>query len=310
MKYLFVLAFCCSGFLFSQHQYLNEEAWYLQTEDSLRLYMFEFGQGDPVVVLHGGYGSEHSYMLDFLLPHQENHRFILFDQRGSLRSPIPIKDLDRKISLELLVEDLEAIRIELGVERMKIIAHSMGANYLYNYLEKYPHRVAEAIVISGFIPKWPDEEEMKIMMGTQVERQKFMQRPEIQEEMDKLAAADISVQKKASYQWKIQFSAGQIYQIEKWKEVKGLFFNPEINKRISPERSGKKFNFLDDIENHPYPITFIFGYHEFGDYGVKLHSRWLGEMEGVHLHILPDAGHAVWMDKPQEFAEILGKALE
>lgn len=310
MKNVFVLAFCFSGLLFSQNAPLNEEAWYLQTQDSLRLYMYEFGQGDPVVVLHGGYGSEHSYMLDFLLPHQESHRFILFDQRGSLRSPIPSKDLDRKISLELLVEDLESIRKEVGVERMKIIAHSMGANYLYNYLEKYPDHVAEAIVISGFIPKWPDEEEMQIMMGTQVERQKFMQRPEIKEEIAKLAGTDIGAGKKASYQWKIQFSAGQIYRIEKWRQVKGLFFNPEINKRISPERSGKKFNFLDDIAKHPYPITFIFGYHEFGDYGVKLHSRWLDEMDGVDLHILEEAGHAVWMDKPQEFAEILSKALE
>ena len=48
--------------------------------------MYEFGTGkDTVLVLHGGFGAEHSYMLTALRPLEKQYHFVLYDQRGSLR---------------------------------------------------------------------------------------------------------------------------------------------------------------------------------------------------------------------------------
>lgn len=39
--------------------------WYLPTGDGCNLFVQEYGQGkQTIVVLHGGFGAEHSYMLD------------------------------------------------------------------------------------------------------------------------------------------------------------------------------------------------------------------------------------------------------
>lgn len=65
----------------------ESEEWYLYTPDKINLFIYEFGKGDTVVVLHGGFGAEHSYMIDALKPLRKKFHFVMFDQRGSLRSP-------------------------------------------------------------------------------------------------------------------------------------------------------------------------------------------------------------------------------
>jgi hypothetical protein len=42
------------------------DKWYLRTPDTVSLYIREFGQGEPVIVLHGGWGMDHGYMLPAL----------------------------------------------------------------------------------------------------------------------------------------------------------------------------------------------------------------------------------------------------
>lgn len=46
-----------------------EGEWYMNTSDGhCSLYVREYGRGSPVVVLHGGWGAEHSYLLDAIEP--------------------------------------------------------------------------------------------------------------------------------------------------------------------------------------------------------------------------------------------------
>ncbi len=67
---------------------VDAEEWYLPTTDGVtELYIKEIGSGSPVVILHGGYGAEHSYLIDAFAPLFSERRFVFYDQRGSLRSP-------------------------------------------------------------------------------------------------------------------------------------------------------------------------------------------------------------------------------
>src|SRR5712692_8127877 len=117
---------------------VGSEEWYLRTEDkAAELYVREVGQGDPVIVLHGGWGSEHSYLLNAIKGLETQFRFIFYDQRGSLRSPCKLEF----ISQEKHVQDLETLRKELKLEKVTIVAHSMGTRLAMFYLQKYPDRV-------------------------------------------------------------------------------------------------------------------------------------------------------------------------
>jgi pimeloyl-ACP methyl ester carboxylesterase len=54
--------------------------------NGLLIYYIQVGVGEPLVILHGGPGASHEYLLPYLLPLARNNRLIFIDERGSGRS--------------------------------------------------------------------------------------------------------------------------------------------------------------------------------------------------------------------------------
>ena len=88
------------------------------------LYYKEIGQGDPLVVLHGGPGASHDYLLPGLLPLARANRLIFVDERGSGRSE-RLEDV-KAYTVEQMVEDVEGLRQALGLGRVNLLGHSYG----------------------------------------------------------------------------------------------------------------------------------------------------------------------------------------
>jgi 3-oxoadipate enol-lactonase len=94
------------------------------------------GEGPPVFMIHGIGASRHSW--DGLVRHLRGEfRCIGYDLRGHARSPVP----PPPYSLEDLVEDLEALRAELGIDRAHFMGHSLGGMIGPAYARAYPERV-------------------------------------------------------------------------------------------------------------------------------------------------------------------------
>jgi len=92
-----------------------------------RLFVEVFG--DPsrpaLLYLHGGPGmSCHEFTRWQAGLLGRELRLIAFDQRGVLRSD-PVGE-DEPVTEEVLVEDCEALRQALGVERWAVLGHSFG----------------------------------------------------------------------------------------------------------------------------------------------------------------------------------------
>jgi predicted alpha/beta-fold hydrolase len=121
------------------------EEWYLFTPDKINLYLYEFGKGDTILVLHGGFGAEHSYMVEALKPLEKKFHFVLFDQRGSLRSPAP----DSVLTFDKLLDDVETIRMALKLKKVKLVAHSMGTRIAMAYANKFPQNVESLVLVSS-----------------------------------------------------------------------------------------------------------------------------------------------------------------
>lgn len=101
-----------------------------QTEDSalvalgrVKLFTRSVGDGPDVVVLHGGPGTGH----DFLLPHFDplavRRRLRYYDQRGSGRSAVPP---DTDMSWSMQVEDLSQLLAHWQIQRASLIGYSWG----------------------------------------------------------------------------------------------------------------------------------------------------------------------------------------
>jgi proline iminopeptidase len=70
-------------------------------------------------------------------------RLIAFDQRGVLRSD-PVSE-EEPVTEDILVEDCEALRQALGVERWAVLGHSFGGRLALRYADKYPARVTSLL---------------------------------------------------------------------------------------------------------------------------------------------------------------------
>lgn len=118
---------------------------YLDAGEGHQLYYEESGNpnGKPVVFLHGGPGGGTSpAMRRFFDP--EAYRIVLFDQRGCGRSK-PYGSLDANTTRDL-VDDIERLRLELGVDRWQVFGGSWGSTLALAYAEEHPERVTELVL--------------------------------------------------------------------------------------------------------------------------------------------------------------------
>ncbi len=110
--------------------------------------------GQPVLLyLHGGPGmSCHEFIRWQAGLLSRELRLIAFDQRGVLRSD-PVGE-DEPVTEEILVEDCEALRQALGVERWAVLGHSFGGRLALRYADKHPARITSVVFEN---PSWDTE---------------------------------------------------------------------------------------------------------------------------------------------------------
>ena len=112
------------------------------------IYYVEFGKGSPLVVLHGGPGADHTYFLPWLLPLARTHRLIFIDERGSGQSE-RLQDLS-KYTIENMADDVEAVRVALGLGKIDLLGHSCGGVLAEAYALKYQEHLNHLILNSTF----------------------------------------------------------------------------------------------------------------------------------------------------------------
>jgi proline iminopeptidase len=111
----------------------------LSLDDLHTMYWEESGNplGIPVLYLHGGPGGGTSPRArQFFDP--LHYRIVLFDQRGAGRS-VPLGE-SRQNTTELLIADIERLRMHLGVDRWLLFGGSWGSTLALAYGEAHPER--------------------------------------------------------------------------------------------------------------------------------------------------------------------------
>jgi proline iminopeptidase len=120
---------------------------WLPPADGHEIYYEECGNlhGKPCVILHGGPGGAiNPTMRRFFDP--AKWRMALFDQRGCGKSR-PNASLDDNTTWTL-IEDIERLRVKLGVEKWCVFGGSWGSTLALAYAIKHPERV-ESLVLRG-----------------------------------------------------------------------------------------------------------------------------------------------------------------
>lgn len=122
----------------------------LKVGDGHTIYWEEVGNpaGTPALYLHGGPGSGCSANARRYFDPQA-YRAVLFDQRGCGRSRPLVSTPDADLTINTtnhLIADIEALRVQRGIERWVVVGVSWGVSLGLVYAQRYPERVGAMVL--------------------------------------------------------------------------------------------------------------------------------------------------------------------
>lgn len=251
----------------------------------MKLFYRQSGHGEPLIILHGLFGSSDNW---FTLARTFSQLFTVFlvDQRNHGQSP-----QSDEFNYELLATDLRDFVQVHNLRRPTIIGHSMGGKAAMNFAVKYPEQVGKLIVVD-IVPKTYPVHHDAILEGlkaislenltsrTAADSQLAAFVPELY--VRQFLLKNLSRRSDGGFEWKINLLA--------------------IDKNIESLGAGMVFS-----GKHDGPSLFIRGkksnYYSSGD--EQLITSLFPHAEFVVM----DTGHWVQAEKPEEFARIVLKYL-
>jgi pimeloyl-ACP methyl ester carboxylesterase len=103
------------------------------------------GQGEPLLLLHGGLGSIDMFAPMMLPTLSADREVIAVDLQGHGRTPLG----DRPFSLQSMGEDMAVLAKRLGRERVDVVGYSMGGGVALRMAIQQPQSVRRLVIISA-----------------------------------------------------------------------------------------------------------------------------------------------------------------
>ena len=269
------------------------------------LYWAKYGRGNApkLLVLHGGPGADHCYMLPQMLRLGERYDLLFYDQRGGGRSK---SDALVPITWRTHVEDLGAVVPEFGLEPLAIVGYSWGAMLALLYTieqRRNPHLVPPARL--ALINPAPLTREYRRQFEEEFARRQ--QSPEIQQMREELARSGLREKDPAVYRQRA-FELG----------VAGYFSDPKKARDLTPFRvvgrvqqsvweSLEDFDLIRGLEGIKIPSIVIHG----RDDPIPLASSVeAARVLGTNLVVLDDCGHVPYVEQPERLFSALDTFLD
>ena len=269
------------------------------------LYWAKYGRANApkLLVLHGGPGADHRYLLPQLLHLGEKHDLLFYDQRGGGRSRA---DARIPITWKTHVEDLAAVVEEFGLDPLSIVGYSWGAMLGLLYaIERRVNPHLRATDRMALISPGPLTREYRRQFEAEFARRQ--QSPEIQGMRDELAASGLRENDPEAYRQRA-FELG----------VAGYFSDPRNATDLTPFRvvarvqesvweSLGDFDLISDLKGIKIPSIIISG----RDDPIPLASSSEGASAlGTNLVVLDECGHVPYVEQPQGLFKALDPFLD
>jgi len=273
------------------------------------IYYTAFGQGPPLLIVHGGPGASHDYFLPYLVPLARHNRLIFIDERGSGKS----QKLDDPAgyTVENMVEDVEAVRRELNLGKFALMGHSYGGVLAQAYALKYQQNLSKLILCSTFYST--------SKMNEVFQKQLAAMTPELRERIQKLEKDGLFGHGK---EWE-----KNRYPEDYMKAAWGEGYHPYIFQRHpdpneDPVAQGvmswdlyremwgshgefvidgnlKSVEYGDRLSSIHVPTLITVGDHDECDPSL---ARYMSDkIVGSKLAVMPQSGHMTFVDQPDLF---------
>ena len=122
---------------------------YITTPDNTKLYVKDWGEGRPVILIHGWPLSADSWDDQAMTIADAGFRAIAYDRRGFGRSDQPWNGYN----YDTLADDLATVMEETGATDATLVGFSMGGGEVARYMSRHNgENVSKAALVSSVVP--------------------------------------------------------------------------------------------------------------------------------------------------------------
>jgi proline iminopeptidase len=283
------------------------------------IYYEIIGQGAPLMIVHGGPGASHDYLMPYLLPLVRTNQIIFIDERGSGRSE-KLEDATQ-YTVENMVEDVESVRVALHLGKISLMGHSYGGVLAQAYAFKYQQNLTHLILGGTFysttemnkvlaaekqsMPKDALSKLQKLEKGGLFGKGKDWEKGRYPEDYAKLAWGDgyfpYLYQKRPDGNYD-PLSGNTTNSWDLYREMWGS------NGEFVIDGNLKSVEYLDKLSTIHVPTLLICGDHDESNPSL---SRTMNEkIAGSKLVVVPQAGHMAFVDQPNFYIKALTEFLK
>ena len=252
------------------------------------------GSGPAAVILHGGPGASHDYLLPGFDALADGRTLIYYDQRGGGRSPV---GRSVPVGWREHVADLEALRQVWGLDRLTIAGYSWGALLAMLYAIEHPGRVEKLALVSP-APVW---REARDRFEAEFARRNLD--PALQEERRKLRESGLREADLEAYQRRL-FELSVVPYFHDPARARDLTAF-RLTGRTQQEvwESLGNFDLRQALRTLGKPALVLHGESDPIPLDV---AREAAECLGAAFHQVDRCGHVPYVERPDAFREVVG----
>lgn len=268
----------------------------VEARDGTRLAVHQLGSGPPLLCIPGGPGRAASYLED-LGGISDDRTLLLLDNRGTGASELPADRLS--LRLDRLPDDVEDVRVALGLDPVDVLAHSAGCAVALLHAARYPSAVRRLVLVtpSGKVFGWtPDD--LESIRATRVTEDWYAEAADAQAALDENPRLARELEAMTRPFWYARWderaqthAAAGKYQMS-LRAYAG--FRPEGDYDVHAARES-----LRDITAD---VQIVVGD---GDAvtGVTVADKYSALLSSCEKVVLVGAGHYPWVDEPGPFRD-------
>ncbi len=250
----------------------------------------------PAFVIHGGPGGDHTGFKPAFSALADRLQLVYFDHRGQGRSA---RGDPATYTLDENVEDMEALRVHLGLGPIVSIGTSYGGMVAMAHAARYPASVSHLVLVvtaahAGFNAR---AQQIVAERGTEAQRQGAAQ----------LWAGQLDTPEKLRRYYDVM---GPLYSrrhdpaAAKAGRDRGILSPDAINRAFAPGGFLQSYDLRPELRNIVAPPLILAGRHDWicpPEFSEEIHRL----IPGSDLRIFEDSSHSIRADEPRRMFDAI-----
>lgn len=262
---------------------------YIPVSGNGTIYYEEMGNGPAVILLHGHSLDTRMWDAQFAA-FAKQYRTVRLDFRGYGHSSTQREDFQHTHA-----DDVLTVMDSLHIDRAHVIGLSMGAFVAGDMLAIFPHRLLSCTLVSGGIRNSPGPSEP---MGEAESRQR-------DEEIAALKQKGIDAYKREWHDILMSSGGSQRERMRQplWQMVNDWSAWQPLHKEVRLFYGKEAWQALRERGTTDVPTLIVRGENEVKDRNGR--PREMNYLSRARFEIIPDCGHMLNMERPEEFNALL-----